>query len=123
MSSIVRHVDKKTGNVYLFESRSFRDSITKKVKTEKVYLGRENPITGELIPKAPPGKRNRGPSAKQIELASEEASEKIQFLSRKVQELENTISDMRKKLDSANRFADVVAKAAANYREETSNEG
>lgn len=61
MACIVHRRDPKSGSVYAYSSRSYRDPETKRVKTEKTYLGRVDPETGEIIPKATGGRRNRAP--------------------------------------------------------------
>ena len=55
--SIVRYVNKKTGTVTLYESTSHYDTATKQSRPSRKYLGREDPITKELIPST--GKRGR----------------------------------------------------------------
>ena len=55
--SIVRYVNKKTGQVALYESTSYYDPETKQSRPKRKYLGIENPETGELIPSS--GKRGR----------------------------------------------------------------
>ena len=113
MSCIVYHKNSKTGITYAYDSRSFREPETGKVKTEKTYLGRIDPITGALIPKSTtPGKRNMATSnssfadeaKKKIEeLESENArlktviKEKEEFYS----EVLGAISDLTKKRDEA----------------------
>ena len=48
--SIVRYTNKKTGVVTLYESTSHYDPETKQSRPVRKYLGREDPVTGELIP-------------------------------------------------------------------------
>ena len=55
--SIVKYTNKKTGVVTLYESTSHYDPETKQSRPVRKYLGREDPITGELIPST--GKRGR----------------------------------------------------------------
>jgi len=55
--SIVKYTNKKTGVVTLYESTSHYDPETKQSRPVRKYLGREDPITGELIPSS--GKRGR----------------------------------------------------------------
>lgn len=59
MSCIVYQKDKKTGNIHAYSSTSHRNPETKRVITKKVYLGRVDPVTNEIIPKAEKGKRKR----------------------------------------------------------------
>ena len=65
--SIVRYVNKKTGVVSLYESTSHYDPETKQSRPVRKYLGREDPVTGELIPST--GKRGRKSDARENETA------------------------------------------------------
>lgn len=55
--SIVKYTNKKTGVVSWYESISHYDPETKQSRPVRKYLGREDPVTGELIPSS--GKRGR----------------------------------------------------------------
>ena len=55
--SIVKYTNKKTGVVTLYESTSHYDPETKQSRPVRKYLGREDPVTGELIPSS--GQRGR----------------------------------------------------------------
>ena len=44
---------------HAYTSESYRDPVTKKPRTHRTYLGRVDPVTGAIIPKGPPGSRNR----------------------------------------------------------------
>ena len=55
--SIVKYTNKKTGGVTLYESTSHYDPETKQSRPVRKSLGREDPVTGELIPSS--GKRGR----------------------------------------------------------------
>lgn len=59
MACIVYRTNKDTGVVYAFRSESYRDPVTKKPKSRRTYLGRVDPVSKEIIPKAENGKRNR----------------------------------------------------------------
>ena len=61
MACIVYQTNKKTGVIYAFRSESYRDPVTKKPKSHRTYLGRVDPETKKIIPKAEPGKHNRTP--------------------------------------------------------------
>ena len=39
------------GKVYVYQVHSYWDKVDKKAKQKKTYLGKKNPITGELVPK------------------------------------------------------------------------
>jgi hypothetical protein len=49
MASITYRVNKKNGRKYAYQSESFRDPITKKVKTKQKYLGVVDPETGQIV--------------------------------------------------------------------------
>lgn len=55
--SIVRYTNKETGVVTIYESTSHYDPVTKQSRPIRKYLGREDPVTGELIPSS--GQRGR----------------------------------------------------------------
>lgn len=55
--SIVKYTNKKTGVITLYESTSHYDPETKQSRPIRKYLGKEDPVTGELIPSS--GKRGR----------------------------------------------------------------
>ena len=55
--SIVKYTNKKTGVVSWYESTSHYDPETKQSRPVRKYLGREDPVTGELIPSS--GRRGR----------------------------------------------------------------
>lgn len=116
MSSIVYHTDSKTGNKYAYESRSYRDPETKKVKTQKTYLGRVDPITNEIIPKAEPGKRNRKPSTRQMKQISEASKKQIEQLTQEVSSLKQTVSSLTNQLKAKDEFVQTVLKASAKYQ-------
>ena len=60
--SIVKYTNKKTGVVTLYESTSHYDPETKQSRPVRKYLGREDPITGELIPSSRKrGRKKDGP--------------------------------------------------------------
>ena len=115
MSSIVYSTNSKTGNVFAYETYSQRDPITHKVTTKKKYLGRVSPDTGEIIPKGENGKRNRQPSTKQVELATNKEREKTDQLSQSIELLQDKIEQMEKKDAKQEEFIHVILKAALEY--------
>jgi len=94
MSSIVYQKNKKTGIIYAYESTSFRDPVSKKPKSKRTYLGRVDPDTNRIIPKAGDGKRNRSKHPSDFEiipndvlLALNDQQEQIKQLQLRVDEL------------------------------------
>ena len=59
MSSIVYQKDRRSGSTYAYRSEPARDPVTGKATQIRTYLGRVDPETGEIVPKAAPGRRNR----------------------------------------------------------------
>ena len=121
MSSIVYHTDSKTGNKYAYESKSYRDPETKKVKTKKTYLGRVDPVTGDIIPKAESGKRNRLPSTRQMAQISEETKKHIESLSEENESLKSTVAALNTQLAAKEEFVQTILKASAKYQADTGN--
>ena len=74
MASIVYRTNKKNGVVYAFRSESYRDPVTKQPKSRRTYLGRVDPVTKEIIPKAEDGKRNRAKLGESLDAAEERDS-------------------------------------------------
>ena len=73
MAFLVYQTSKKTGTVYAYEAVSYRDPKTGRPKSRKTYLGRVDPISGRIIEKAAPGKRNRSKLGFQEQPSGEEA--------------------------------------------------
>ena len=59
MSSIVYQTDRRSGSTYAYRSEPTRDPKTGRPSQVRTYLGRVDPETGEIVPKAAPGRRNR----------------------------------------------------------------
>lgn len=132
LACIVHRKDPKTGTVYAYSSRSYRDPETKKVKTEKTYLGRVDPETGEIIPKATGGRRNRTPVGAQTEVASNVASEpvpssaldsasenvlaRIGELEEQVRRLESEVARLRSEAEAREGLVRAIVEAAYAYR-------
>ena len=95
--TIVYTVDKKTGRKYAYISKSFRDPVTKKVKTQKTYLGRVCEETGEIIPK---GTRDMGTSSNGSVTGTESASDQtIASMMKQIEQLSETVNRMKETVD------------------------
>ena len=106
MPCIIYQTNKKTGIKYAYESESYRDPVTKKPKSRRTYLGRVDPVTGEIIPKAESGKRNRAsasdppiPDRVQDELTSR--NETIRTLRQQVRAFETTLKSLKATIEDA----------------------
>ena len=62
MSRIVYQTNKNAGTKYAYLSESYRDPKTGTPKSRRTYLGRVDPETGDIIPKAARGGRNTTPT-------------------------------------------------------------
>ena len=58
VSSIVYQTDRRSGSTYAYRSEPTRDPKTGRPSQRRTYLGRVDPETGEIVPKAAPGRRN-----------------------------------------------------------------
>ena len=79
VSSIVYQTDRRSGSTYAYLSEPTRDPETGRPSQKRTYLGRVDPETGEIVPKAAPGRRNRsrlgeGPAAAEPSAAVAEPS-------------------------------------------------
>lgn len=106
MPCIIYQTNKKTGIKYAYKSESYRDPVTKKPKSRRTYLGRVDPATDEIIPKADSGKRNRAsvsdlsiPDHIQEELASR--NETIRTLRQQVSTFETTLKSLKAAIEDA----------------------
>lgn len=97
MASIYYRTDKKTGNVYAYSSVSYRDPVTKKPRNKRTYLGRVDPISHEILPKAEAGqKRKRTISKSQLDSVSDDLKERVTMLTEQVQILEEKLNSLEK---------------------------
>ena len=105
MACIVYQVNKKTNTKYAYRSESYRDPVTKQPRSRRTYLGRVDPETNEIIPKAEKGKRNR--SAVGIDpLGSTDTSEHIdteELLAKinRISEIQTSLHDRMADMDQA----------------------
>lgn len=105
--TLVRHKDKKSGRVYVYESTPHYDPISKQQRPKRKYLGVEDPVTGEIIPSA--GKRGRKLGVKNVKktqpaAASEhQDTDKTIELSSRLRALEQELKNCREERDGLRR--------------------
>lgn len=126
MACIVHRRDPKSGSVYAYSSRSYRDPDTKRVKTEKTYLGRVDPETGEIIPKATGGRRNRAPVGAAADGAAAvgaavapdagDALARVAGLEERIALLESEVARLRAGAESRDAVVGAVADALGGWR-------
>lgn len=97
MSSIVYQTNKTTGSVYAYEAESYRDPVTKKPKSRRKYLGRVDPITKKIIPKAEDGKRNRSKSADENSYLPDDIILEIKNQKEQIRQLQLQVAELTKR--------------------------
>ena len=94
MACIVYQTNKKTGVQYAYQSESYRDPITKKPTSRRIYLGRVDPETKSIIQKAETGKRNRS----KIGAPSAESTIESKKYMKQIQELQDQVESLQKQV-------------------------
>ena len=94
---------RKNGSVYVYDSRNVWDKDLKKYRAVRTYLGREDPVTGELIPSSGrPGRRAQAPACDTPAAAPAPAPASAapdDALRLRVSELESELARLRAELD------------------------
>lgn len=55
--AIIKQLDKRSGITYVYDSKSYRDPETKKVRSKRTLIGKLDPETGDIIPTDGRGKK------------------------------------------------------------------
>ena len=97
MSCIIYQTNKDNGNIYAYESESYRDPVTKKPRSKRTYLGRVDPETKMIIPKAKDGKRNRSKSSSQKGMLPDEIIREMDEQKQQIQALQAQVTELSKK--------------------------
>ena len=50
MAFVVKHVNKKSGTVYVYRCESYWDKVKKAPRNRQVCIGKEDPKTHEIVP-------------------------------------------------------------------------
>ena len=69
--AIIKHLDKKYGVVYVYESVSYWDKEKKQPRSKRKLIGKIDPVTGEIVPT---GRHGRAPSSVTDSLAESPSS-------------------------------------------------
>ena len=91
MASIVYQIDKKTGAKYAFESVSYWDKEKKQPRSNRTYLGKVDPETGEIIPSR--GKVTHGADK------TADDKEAVSALRDELEKKDKIISGLRKEME------------------------
>ena len=111
MSCIVYQTDKKTGVKYAYESVSYWDKEKQQPRSKRKYIGRVDPNTGEIIPKAEKGVPSDIDSAEQHgEL--KKLYEEMKIKDKRILELENELKNERMKARKAEEILERIVSLA-----------
>ena len=113
MPSIVYRTDPKNGYVYAYESRSFRDPVTKKPRTKQTYLGRVDPVTHEIRPKGENGKRNRTKPQAELDELRKQMTESHTTM----KGMNEALANLQEKVDRSDAFFDELKALISRYEE------
>ena len=114
MASTVYQTDKRSGSMYAYSIESVRDPESGKCKPKRTYIGRVDPITKEILQKAPPGKKNRsGITQKQIDNIDHETKEKLETMSAQLELLQNEVEQLRKEKQETERLLAHIVESIA----------
>jgi hypothetical protein len=113
MASIVYQTDKRSGSVYAYQVDSVRNPETNKCEPKRTYLGRVDPISHEIISKAPAGKRNRsGLSQKYLDSVDKDIQDKMDSMEKEIEylriELEKVTADRKRDSQVFDSIVDLI---------------
>lgn len=94
MSSIVYQVDKKTGAKYAYESVSYWDKEKQQPRSKRKYIGKVDPVTGEIIRKEERKKHSDTSNEKTLELSR--LYEEIKNKDRSIEQLSKELKESQK---------------------------
>ena len=92
MSTIVEQ--KVKGNVYLYEATGYWDKEKKQARQKRKYLGKKDPVTGELIPRKTDPEYNKDEHLEFLERKIRSLEIKGKKQSQDIRELKNAISHL-----------------------------
>ena len=97
MSSIVYQVDKKTGTKYAYESVSYWDKEKQQPRSRRKYIGKVDPVTGEIIRKGERKKHSDTNNEKSLELSR--LYEEIKRKDQSIEQLSKELKESQKEND------------------------
>ena len=97
MSSIVYQVDKKTGTKYAYESVSYWDKEKRQPRSKRKYIGKVDPVTGEIIIKGERKKHSDDNNEKSLELSR--LYEEIKLKDQSIERLSKELKEAQKEND------------------------
>ncbi len=97
MSSIVYQVDKKTGTKYAYESFSYWDKEKQQPRSRRKYIGKVDPVTGEIIRKGEGKKHSDTNNEKSLELS--QLYEEMKIKDQSIEQLSRELKKSQKEND------------------------
>ena len=104
MSCIVYQTNKKTGVKYAYESISYWDKEKQQPRSKRKYIGRVDPITGEIIRKDD----EKNSAEKEPAQVSDELSELYAALKKKDDEISELTMELIKSREAYDKLANSV---------------
>ena len=108
MSCIVYQTNKKTGVKYAYESISYWDKEKQQPRSKRKYIGRVDPITGEII-----RKDEKDNSA---ERNTDTVSDELKELYAKLKEKDSVIAKLTRELSDSRKAYDALADKVRSVR-------
>lgn len=97
--SIIKHLDKRTGTVYVYESESYWDKEKQQPRARRKLIGKLDKDTGEIIPTGKSGRKKAGQENRPAAPAAESISGHIEVIAQKdasIKELKAEIARLKK---------------------------
>lgn len=116
MSCIVYQKNKANGVIYAYESKSYRDPVTKKPRCKRTYLGRVDPVTNRIIPKAEePGRRNRASSAGDSGFIPEPIRDELRRQNELIRQLQSQVNELSRRDKESTELISKMKRLLASY--------
>lgn len=109
----------KTGKMYAYSSVYYKDPETGKLKTRRTYLGRVDPETKAILPKATGGRRNRSMSPATMERLPEEFVQEVEELKKQISDLQAEVSRLTREKQKGEQLVRQFALLLENYNTES----
>jgi len=102
--AIVKQLDKRTGNTYVYTSESYWDKEKKQPRSKRTLIGKLDPVTGEIVPTGKSGRHKQpidptvAPITDSVELLALKDKEindlkaQIRILQREREEIKTTLN-------------------------------
>ena len=104
MACIVYQTDKKTGIKYAYESISYWDKEKKQPRSKRKYIGKVDPVTGEIIRSG-----EKSVISEDTAAALDALKNQIAEKDKRINELENELTALKRKYNAQSK---VIAKIA-----------